>query len=312
MKIFGAGLAGLIAGCVFPKAHLYEKNERGTVTHQALLRFRTDKISEITGIHFKKVNVLKAIWSEGKEVLPSPRVVAMYSKKVTGKLENRSIMDISTKERYIAPANFHELLVEDMEDRIHFGWTVSNFEYETETPIISTLPLSFNSKMLGYNFETQRSTSSIYVNQFIIEDCDMYSTVYYPDMDTSIYRASITGNVLIIESKEKINEPIEGAMIGNKMEDYIKFEVFDSFGLYNVNAEHVLKNHKQTMGKLTKINDSERRVQIYNMSHNHDVYSLGRFALHKNILLDDVAKDIYVIKSMINDDSYGISTRNRI
>jgi hypothetical protein len=51
---------------------------------------------------------------------------------------------------------------------------------------------------------------------------------------------------------------------------------------------------------------------IYTMSHDHGVYSLGRFALHKNILLDDVAKDVRVIKEMMNDDSYGVSTRGRV
>ena len=48
------------------------------------------------------------------------------------------------------------------------------------------------------------------------------------------------------------------------------------------------------------------------MSHDHGVFRLGRFALHKNILLDDVAKDIRVIKAMMADDSYGVSTMGRV
>jgi len=303
MKIFGAGLAGLIAGCVFPKAEIYEKNDKDFVSHQALLRFRTNKVSEITGVKFKKVCVLKSIWSEGKEAKPTPRIVAMYSKKVTGKYENRSIMDISTKERYIAPDNFHKILVDEMEDRIHFGWEVDKTQCELNTPIISTLPLSLNAKMLGYDFKTINNTSSIFVNKFKIDNCDLYATVYYPDFDTSIYRASITGNTLIIESKEKLNL---------KPNSEWDIDIIESFGLFNAKLNTLIANHEQKMGKLTEVNDSERRVMIYNMSHDHDLFSLGRFALHKNILLDDVAKDIFVIKSMINDDSYGISTRNRI
>lgn len=301
MKIFGAGLAGLIAGCVFPKAKIYERNKVPFISHQALLRFRTNKVSEITGIKFKKVSVLKSIWSEGREVLPTPRIVAMYSKKVTGKYENRSIMNISQSERYIAPDNFHDMLVKDMRDRIIDGYEAKEESYKSELPIISTLPLSFNSKMLGYDFKTVRNTSSIYVNKFEIEDCDMYCTVYYPDKETSIYRSSITGNTLIIESKKKLKNT------------YDMFMVKSSLGIVGTaTIKQTLSNHVQPMGKLTSVNDDERRVQIYKMSHDHNCFSLGRFAIHKNILLDDVATDIHVIKSMINDDAYGISVKDRL
>lgn len=300
MKIFGAGFAGLIAGCVFPKAHIYERNPKDFLSHQALLRFRTDKVSEITGIKFKKVQVLKSIWSEGKEVQPTPRIVAMYSHKVTGKYENRSIINIDTTNRYIAPSNFHELLIKDMADRINFDWTVDETQIELDTPIISTLPLSINAKMLGYDFKTDRNTSCIYVNKYKVKKCDMYCTIYYPDNDTSIYRASITGDILTIESKS-----LEYNLDKN-------YHIITSLGLYDTRMQLIVENHKQMMGKITQVNDDERRVMIYKMSHDHDVFSLGRFAIHKNVLLDDIAKDVYVIKSMINDDAYGISTMDRL
>ena len=299
MKIFGAGLAGLIAGCVFPKAKIYERNKLPFVSHQALLRFRNSKVSDITGVKFKEVTVLKSIWSEGREAQPSPRLVAMYSNKVTGKYENRSIIDISTTKRFIAPDDLHNRLIENNRDNIIDDYEISESDYEIDIPIISTLPLSVNAKMLGYEFKTNRNTSSIFVNKFKIEDCDMYATVYYPDSDSSIYRASITKDTLIVESKS--------AMKSGEL-----WTVKNSLGLLRCNIERILTDHEQIMGKISKVNDDERRVQIYTMSHDHSCYSLGRFALHKNILLDDVAKDIYVIKSMINDDTYGISTRNRI
>lgn len=304
MKIFGAGLAGLIAGCVFPKAKIYERNAVPFVSHQALLRFRTNKVSEITGIKFRKVTVLKSIWSEGKEVLPSPRIVALYSNKVSNKYENRSIMDISMETRYIAPDNFHHLLIDDMRDRITDNYTIDEKDYERNIiedndPIISTLPLTINAKMLGYDFQTSRNTNKIYVNKFEIRHCDMYCTVYYPDKDITVYRASITGNKLIIESTEK--------MLNNDL-----WLVKYSLGLTSTQLNQTLEDYVQPMGKLTKVNDDERRVMIYKMSHDYNVFSLGRFALHKNVLLDDVANDIFVIRSMINDDSYGISIKGRI
>lgn len=305
MKIFGAGMAGLLAGIADPRAIIYEKNKKPVQQHQALLRFRTKDVSDLTGIKFKKVRVIKAIWSDGKECQPSPRLIAMYSSKNTGCYENRSIMDIDSVTRYIAPDNFYDLLVKECEDRINFGREIikDDFVSKREKDIISTLPLSFNASMLGYDFKTDKNQTVIYVSTFLIQNCDMYATVYYPDSTTPIYRASITGNRLIIESKDKIIDldlDIDMNMI------------IDSFGLKNGGLSILLKNHVQNIGKITSINDSERRIMIYKMSHDHGVFSLGRFALHKNILLDDVAQDIRVIRAMKNDDTYGISIMDRV
>ena len=303
MKIFGAGLSGLIAACANPKATIYERNKRNFQGHHALLRFRSMAVSDITGIKFSKVSVIKSIWSDGKECQPTPRLVALYSKKNTGCYENRSIMDIKTVERYIAPDNFLQLLIEECEERICFDREINHNDFDCSKNnmenVISTLPLSVNAKMLGYEFNTERNKSIIYVNKFKVDNCKMYSTVYYPDSDTSVYRASLTGDVLIIESKATIN-----------FAD--KRIVLDSMGLSEATFDILLENHVQPMGKLSSVNDNERRVMIYKMSHDHGVFSLGRFALHKNILLDDVAKDVRVIKSMMQDDSYGISTRDRV
>lgn len=304
MKIFGAGLSGLIAAVANPKAIVYEKNDEKFQGHHALLRFRTNAVSEITGIKFKKVRVIKAIWSEGKERRPTPRLVAQYSMKNTGAYENRSIMDVDTVERYIAPDNLLQRLIEESYERINFNYNLDKDDFihhklEKNPAIISTLPLSINARMLGYNFETKSKKSSIFVTKFKIANCDMYCTVYYPDTSTTVYRASITGNSLIIESKDKV-----------KQSDIAT--VMTSMGLSYNGCDEILTNHSQPMGKLTGVNDDERRVMIYKMSHDHGVFSLGRFALHKNILLDDVAKDIRVIKAMMNDDSYGISTRDRV
>lgn len=310
MKIFGAGLSGLIAAMANPKAIVYERNGPEFQGHHALLRFRSMAVSDITGVKFKKVKVIKSIWSNGRECKPSPRLVALYSKKNTGCYENRSIMDIETVERYIAPDDFHHRLVKDCEDRINFNYQLkkSDFIQSEHTllkeDIISTLPLSINAKMLGYNFDTERNKSVIYVNKFEIKNCNMYSTVYYPDEKTSVYRASLTGNILIIESKKPIHKDrTDSCEISN---------VFVSMGIMDSENNVLLENYAQPMGKLSEVNDSERRVMIYNMSHDHGVFSLGRFALHKNILLDDVARDIRVIKEMMADDSYGNSTRDRV
>ena len=301
MKIFGAGYAGLIAGSYNNKAIIYEKNKEPVKNHHAVLRFKTDKVSSITGIKFTKVIVHKAIWSNGKEVKPTPRLNSLYSMKNTGCYENRSILNIDSCVRYIAPSNFFEMLNEDLKDRIIFGQEISKEDYFSKEDVISTLPLKMNMQMLGLEpLETNDSIHEIFINTFTIKNCNMFASIYYPTEETSAYRASITGDELIVESKEKLlNRDL--------------LIVLESLG---VKADYItdkIKNFSQKMGKMTAINDSERRVAIYTMSHDFCVYSLGRFALHKSsILLDDVCNDIKVIKEMMMDDSYGISTRNRI
>ena len=300
MKIFGAGLSGLIAGIYFPRSILFEKNKEPVLNHHAVLRFRTDEVSSVTGIKFNKVNVVKSIYSEGREHNPSPRLVALYSKKVIGKYENRSIIDISTKERYIAPNDFHELLVEQCIDRINFGYEITNKDFSNVfNTKISTLPISVNSQMLGYDFNVKNTISHIFINKLKIIGCQMYSTVYFPDISTSVYRASITDDILIIESMTDIDN-IDIAT------------VLAACGLTGASIDHIMINYKQVTGKLAEINDSDRRVQIYKMSHDHNVFSLGRLALHKTkLLLDDIPHDLRVIRDMNNDDSYGISVMNR-
>ena len=50
--------------------------------------------------------------------------------------------------------------------------------------------------------------------------------------------------------------------------------------------------------------EQKRRMVISKLTSNYNVYSLGRFATWRNILLDDVLNDIYQIKKLIESDSY--------
>lgn len=53
--IVGAGLSGLIAACKFPQASVFEASpSEKPAGHQALLRFRNESVSRITGIPFKR------------------------------------------------------------------------------------------------------------------------------------------------------------------------------------------------------------------------------------------------------------------
>src|SRR5262245_20189064 len=59
MIIWGAGLAGLLAGTQFQTATIVEAGPEGMANHMAVLRFRTSAVGDATGIPFRKVKVYK-------------------------------------------------------------------------------------------------------------------------------------------------------------------------------------------------------------------------------------------------------------
>ncbi len=310
MIIIGAGLAGCIAAAMNQDVIILEAGMPLISEHQALLRFKTDIVSKVTGIPFKKVIAVKAIWHDGKEVGPSPRFIAMYSKKVAGNYSHRSIVNINAEERYIAPKDFHQILLDQFAGKTYYDFRVdeinsdvirghdaegnSKVQNRSGHEILSTMPISLNAASVGYHIDTSNKCKSIYVNKFIVKDCDMYCTVYFPGSDTSIYRASITGDALIIESLCALDGEEDTHSIQTALG--VQYE----YGYH----DHVIKNHKQVFGKISKIAEDRRQNIIYNLTVNFDIYSLGRFALWKNILLDDVVQDVYKIKELINKSNY--------
>ena len=296
ISIIGAGLSGLLAASQFPEARIYEKQSRETIkSHKALLRFRSDKIGRALGITFKEVTVHKAIWSEGKFIQPNPKVCNQYSLKVAGTIEDRSIWNIDTCKRWIAPENLHELLLERFKDRIE--WGVEDPILLKGTKVISTIPLDHTlnicekrSVEADYNFSKQTIT----VRRYRVSESSVYQTIYFPDEEIGAYRASLSGNMFVVEwSKNDYDEVIE--------------EIANCFGIKDATD---IDSTTQTLGKITHFNDTERKHLIYKLSRDYGIYSLGRFAIWKNILLDDVWQDIEVIKKLINKDSYELLKNN--
>ena len=311
MKILGAGMAGCLMGVLNPGAKIYEANNKLPDTHRAVLRFRDEKISKATGIPFKKVKVYKTIWADGKERMLGPQWINQYSKKVTGRFQARSIINLDTVERYIAPSNFHQILADMCEGNINLGMEVTaiskhaivfnhcdevNRDFE---PVVSTMPMPIMAKILeidtyGEPFKHQPIT----VTRFKVTDCDVYQTIYYPKNDTPAYRATLTGDDLIIES------------IGDWTPDTIH-PILESFGInihqldLGVHSAESIRA-EQKYGKISPIDESVRRDFMLKLTTEHNIYSVGRFACWRNILLDDVYEDNFKVRAMINSDPYTV------
>lgn len=286
MKIFGAGLAGLLAACAFQDAEIYEAQPKYK-SHKALMRFRTSAVGDLVGVEFKKVRVHKAIWVKDRYVEPTPRWANLYSKKVIGTLAERSIWNIDPCDRYIAPENFIDELIARCGDRIHWETSVdASMIGNNDDPAISTIPMHIIHKWV-YKKKVDFTFKQIVIQRFRIPKAEVFQTIYFPSPDISLYRASITGDLLIAEYI-------------NACDGY---NFFPAFGLSQRECGAMEFSTKQ-YGKINAIDETWRKHVIFDLTTNCNVYSLGRYATWRNILLDDVVKDIVQIKKLMKLGAY--------
>lgn len=288
ITIVGAGLTGLIAAHIFQQAKIIEAEPRENFTpHRALLRFRSNVVSEATGIPFRKVTVRKGIFYDGQYVAPDIRMANAYSTKCTGRFLPRSIWNVEPAERWIAPTNFAELMLANVAGRVTFG---ERYKYDGDQPVINTAPLSILARKFGGAHDQEFHYSRVNVLRLTLPFADVHQTVYFPGTETPIYRASITGNVLILEAISEIQErdlkPVCEAML------------LPTFLLTD------FEESSQRFGKIAPVDDDWRRAFIATLSSVHGIYSLGRFGTWRNILLDDVVHDCAVIKRLMLADAY--------
>ena len=300
--IVGAGLAGLIAAHIFP-GEIHEAAPEPTAMHKALLRFRSQEVSRVTGIDFKAVKVHKGIWSFYADgfVAPSIRLANQYSSKcLDGWLaNNRSIWNLAPATRYIAPENFYEQLLGHVGNRVKWR-TPFDFNLNTDQ-VISTAPLDIVLDQLDIKPpEIEFKKAPINVMRFRVENCDLYQTVYYPEPDFPIYRASITKDLLIVELAGASFTPI-----GTRTDDALRMmnHVYESFGIVEKWIK-VLESSDQRYGKIADVDDFARKQLIVRLTNTHNIFSLGRFATWRNILLDDVVADALIVKKLLKANAY--------
>lgn len=300
LQIWGAGMAGLIAANVLRKHNpiVYEAKSELPHNHKALLRFRTDKVSIATGIPFKKVNIKKAIWFDGKLYNESNlRFDNLYSQKVTGTVAKRSIENFHGEVRYIAPHDFVERLAEGVE--IEYNHKV---EKPSDGVAISTLPMPLNMKISGLADSTKYECKEICSVNFFIEEpfVDVYQTIYDVDENTPFYRLSISGNEGIFEGRK---EAIDSLLEKDPYFNSARIILMQYFGINNAELTPPVKV-VQPLGKIIPVDDTARRNNILNLSRERQIYSLGRFATWRQIMLDDVIGDIDVIEKIMKQDNY--------
>ena len=288
--IVGAGLAGLIAAHAWPQAPILEAASAPRPGHRALLRFRSEAVANLTGIEFRRVRVRKGIWAEGRFAAPAICWANQYAQKVVGRLAGeRSIWNVEAVDRFVAPETFYEQLIEAVGHRVSWEtpavFNPSPVEGEHRPLLISTAPLPVVLSAVGIQAPCEFPRAPIRVTRWRVPGADVFQTVYFPERSLSVYRASITGETLIVES---VMEPDEVDLL----------EVERAFGI-DLNECELLESVEQKYGKIAPIDDATRKGMLFRLTHEHNIYSLGRFATWRNVLLDDVVEDISVIKRLL-------------
>lgn len=300
MLIIGAGLSGLLAAQYF-RSHnptISEKQECLPNNHKALLRFRSDAVSTLTGIKFKKVKVSKAIKYKGELLTKSNLMLNnMYSQKVTGSVRGRSISNLEDCERYIAPEDFISKVSNGI--KISYATDMTGELDQLRCPIISTMPVHTLAKALEYNALPELKSMPIWTISFeLLNDTDVYQTIYYPNGD-SLYRVSITGSKVIAEMRKESMESIHAQF--NALLHTINVD----FGIECLEEDTSgVKLSYQQYGKLIECDTGAVKEFLGWATKNYGIYSLGRWGTHRQLLMDDVVADLKVIDTMIETNGY--------
>jgi len=236
---------------------------------------------------------------------PDIMLANWYALKCTGQLVGeRSIWNLDPVERFIAPDDLYEQLLAAVNGRIIWGHTASSPD---GAPIVSTAPLSETIAQLRNPPVLEFRRAPICVQRFTLAPgTDVHQTVYFPDPELALYRASITGRTLILEYA--VSE--RGELVSEEREAGYD-EAMAAFGIRHHSSSTEPEGGdndgvvRQRFGKITPIaDDAARKHVLFRLTQEHNIYSLGRFATWRNILLDDVVKDIDVIKRLMRSGAY--------
>lgn len=296
MIIIGAGLAGLLAANMLRHRNptVIEKQSSLPNNHSAVLRFRSNVVSDVTGIEFKKVNVIKSTLFWRNHIADN----LAYAEKCTGTmLSNRSIPNaVEVAERYIAPPNLIELLVVSGSN-IKYGIDQHILGYDS--PVISTIPMPNLMDMLHYPSRPEfKSISGVNIKAKVA-GCDAYISLYVPNPVYPYSRISLTGDELIIE--------IPRMLIDDGKWEYQQELIWGAASWLGIEPWKItdIEVNQQRYAKIQEIDEGIRKRFITWASDEHNIFSLGRYACWRpGLLLDDLVKDIRLIERWSNNGGY--------
>lgn len=310
--IIGSGIAGRVAAFHFRGQDVTIVDERGDGSplfmHNAVLRTKSDEIGLYLNSEMEKIWVEKAIYRDGSlHSTPTLKDKNEYSLKTTGGLHQRSISDLSSCWRYIfknsvsfsQSANFIKGEVIAIDNNIAFIRTENEEVEKNFNLCITTAPMPVNMALCGIERNISFKEEQIYVVTADLNvKSSIHQTIYIPSWPSVFYRITVSGQKIIAEGKGAFPEE-EKAFLTLRL--IVKFVL----GIDSENIE-AMRFVDQRNGKIVEIDDMARKEIILELSHKHNVYSLGRYACWRpKLMIDDLPKDIKKIDEIYRTNYIG-------
>jgi hypothetical protein len=189
---------------------------------------------------------------------------------------------------------------------IHFG---VNFSFDSiakgsgksgEVKIISTVPMPFLMGEFGWKDWPEFKFKPVWtIKATLVKPVSSICQTIYNTEPLEWYRATIHGQQLTIEY---MFDP--ETICDNLLHE--ASETFDRFFNDNQHCDSIIQDaqvNKIGIGKIRPIDEAVRKRFMLWLTEKFSVYSLGRFATWRNILLDDVVQDVKKIEAMIESGS---------
>lgn len=300
LNIIGAGMAGLLAANMLHRRRpvVFERQKSLPHNHSALLRFRSPVVGEVLGVPFRRVRVVKT-------TLPwmNPVADAMaYSRKTLGlyRTDRSVVQGTEVVDRWIAPPDLIERMAEGLEVRYD-----TDCDLLHDGPAISTIPMPSAMELTGYQprprFTSVRGCNVVAT----LPGCDAYVSMYFPAPKIPFYRASITGDQLVVECSGDAGVVGPSAAAAESMVERAIYHLGVDLDVADLPTPQV---RHQEYGKIVPIDEQERRRFIFWMSTVRGLaFSLGRYGTWRpGLLLDDLVQDVQVIERMIEQGVYHV------
>lgn len=297
--ILGSGISGLICANYFKGYTIFEKANSLTANHKALFRFKSDLLSKMLNLKpLRKVKVRKSIYCDGKFYNePNIAFSILYSKKVSNFISDRSIWssDGSSVDRYIPDYD----LIGDLAAlvNIEYGKNVSSIKnsriffedggsvkYNT---IISTIPLANLLQITDIVCEEKFCSKNIFVNTIYLKNCDIDHTIYIVCENDPIYRISFVKNKIIFESVAPIGM--------DSINKFLRVLHIDESFVVDLGCDNFVHVH----GKMFDINSSNIKSLLLFLTEKFNIYSAGRYAIWRNIMVEDLISDLLKLKELM-------------
>jgi hypothetical protein len=305
IAILGTGLAACVAARILEtyKPTIFSMDrpvEPALENHKAVMRIKDASLGLILGVPTKAITVHKGVFSEGN-LTTTPTIAHnnSYSLKTSGFIGNKSIFQLATAKRFmllesprIPEQNLNKNNVIFIDDSGITTCIECGMKFDF---IISTLPLPVTCQLVGIDYSCfpldrdglDAAEIEVQTYDLGIDTSNAYQTIYFPDCDTPLYRATLQDSKIIAEATKRkgINATIE--------KEYLE-------GAFGLDLRRVkMKRAIQPRGKLGHISNDKRKQLIYQLTNEHNIFSFGRHAIWKPIRADDLLQDIDLIQGMM-------------